>query len=136
MLLAPYRGGDVWVRVVYVGASPYAMLYDPVGVGGGVRVVYVGASPYAMIYDPFRVSKVDRKKSQRPMAKAAIKREKSDARISFSEREQARNEVSIAKVRVSALYRLPRWLCLPLSRLGSAHASMALHSLLHRFSPR
>ena len=37
------------------------------------------------------------------MAKAAIKREKSDARISFSEREQARNEVSKAKVRVAPL---------------------------------
>ena len=35
------------------------------------------------------------------MFKAAIKREKSDARISFSEREQARNEVSMLNVQCS-----------------------------------
>ena len=57
-LLAPYRGGGVWVRVVYVGASPYAGLCAPYrGNGDGERwgVNHVGSRPYPRLFDPFRV---------------------------------------------------------------------------------
>ena len=40
----------------YVGASPYPMLFDPLGVGYGMDVIpSIGASPYPMLFDPVGV---------------------------------------------------------------------------------
>ena len=58
--MSPLQGR--WVVEVtfpFVGASPYAILFDPIGVMScPERAIYpnAGASPYAMILDPVGVT--------------------------------------------------------------------------------
>ena len=56
--MSPLQGRWVVGIAINVGASPYAILFDPIGVMScPERAIYpnVGASPYAMLCNPFGV---------------------------------------------------------------------------------